>query len=662
MIIRNDTSNSIKRMDQADNRRRVMVDSRQYLKNAFTVFFFISIIFSFELKAYQKEEHQVKAAELYKAYQQAENESSKLELLSAMLMEIHYSDSAQTYYQEAISLAKKIDNNELLAQNINRLGVYYRNMNLQEEALKMYEEALEVSLQSGESIQIGHSLNNIGQMYFYRDYFDESLEYYLQAEQKFLEVNDLNGLGYNYTGMSLVLSELGRYREALEKIDKAIEIREGLGQNRQVIVSRFNKADILMALGNYVDAEKDIQMLYEYGKTYDKVRAIHALEKLVELNVKKGDINQAISYAQIAEEFHKEKPNSESMIEIYQLMNQVYFNRGDTLMSAKFQNLHQAERSIIKAEKTKIYLAGLTIKNQKNEIEFLNRQQTLIQQNERFNAYLLVGLFIGILMISIVYFVVYRSLKKEKTSLRLLSEQKAKIEQQADELARLNQVKDKIFSILAHDLKGPLNSLSGLVKLIQEDDLTKEEFSSYIPIIAQNLGNNNILLENILAWSRSQMQGLEVHNSKLRLNDLIQKNIEFLYHSGYYKGQIMINEVDENLTAMADRNMIDIVVRNLLTNALKFTKQNDQIIVSAFEKEGKITIKVTDEGVGIMRKNLARLFGTEFFTTPGTHQEKGTGIGLILTKELVQINKGDIWVESEFGAGSTFYFSVPKAD
>ncbi|SNS45433.1 Signal transduction histidine kinase [Belliella buryatensis] len=623
------------------------------------IFSFVTVIHGYPL---QIEEHRIKAAHLFKAYQEAENEESKLELLSALVMEIHYSDSAQTYYQEAIALAKKIGHKELLAQNINRLGVYYRNMNLQEEALKMYEEALEVSLESGESIQIGHSLNNIGQMYFYRDYFDEALDYYSQAEQKFLEVNDLNGLGYNYTGVSLVLSELGRYREALEKIDKAIEIRESLNQNRQVIVSRFNKADILMSLGNYAEAEQDIQKLYDYGLEYDKVRAINALEKLVELNIKKGDINQAIRYAQLAENLNQEKPNSESMIEIYQMMNQVYYNRGDTLMSTKYQNLLQAERNNLKAEKTKIYLAGLTIKNQKNEIEFLNRQQTLIQQNERFKAYLLVGLFIGILMISIAYFVVYRSLKKEKNSLKLLSDQKAKIEQQAEELARLNQVKDKIFSILAHDLKGPLNSLSGLVKLIQEDDLTKEEFTSYIPIIAQNLGNNNILLENLLAWSRSQMQGLEVHSTLLRLNDLIQKNIEFLYHSGYYKGQIMINEVDESMIAIGDKNMIEIVVRNLLTNALKFTKQNDQIIVSAFVKHGKITIKVSDEGVGIMRKNLARLFGTEFFTTPGTHQEKGTGIGLILTKELIQINKGKIWVESEYGAGSTFYFTIPKAD
>ncbi len=268
----------------------------------------------------------------------------------------------------------------------------------------------------------------------------------------------------------------------------------------------------------------------------------------------------------------------------------------------------------------------------------------------------------ALIVISIAFFVVYRSLKREKVNLSQLSEQKVKIEQQAGELKRLNKVKDKIFSILAHDLKGPLNSLSGLVKLIQEDELTKEEFTSYIPLIAENLGNNNILLENILAWSRTQMNGLEVNHAKLNLQDLVQKNIEFLYHSGYYKGQIMINEVEENMIAIGDKNMIDIVVRNLLTNALKFTKQNDQIIVDAFEKNGKITIKVRDEGVGIMRKHLAKLFGTEFFTTPGTHQEKGTGIGLILTKELIQINRGSIWVESEYGAGSTFYFDIPKAD
>lgn len=609
----------------------------------------------------QQELHKHKADSLYKSYNKAKTDSSRLYILSELVQEVHYSDSAVKYYQEAIELAKLLKNKKLEAQNINRFGVYYRNMNLHEEAIQLYEKALELSLESGDQTQIGHSLNNIGQMYFYKEYFDEALSYYEQARKYFEEVNDLNGLGYNFTGMSLVLGELGRYKEAIDLIDEAIKIREELKETRQVMVSKFNRANLLMDLEIYDEAEKDIWNLYEYGLVNDNVRAINALAKLVELKMKTGNREEAIKYAELAQKLHEEKPFSQSMIEIYQMMNQIYFNLGDLEMSRKYQDLLQIERNNIKSEKTKVHLAGLTIKKQKDQIDFLNREKALVDQNEKFKLYLTLGLIISLLTISIAYVLVFRALKREKVNLLQLSESKKEIELNKEELQRLNHVKDKIFSILAHDLKGPLNSLSGLVNLIQEDSLTKEEFESYIPIIAENLRSNNILLENILVWSRSQMNGLEVISSDVDVQGIVQKNIEHLYHSGYYKGQVMINDIPELTHCRADKNMLEIIVRNILSNALKFTKNNDQIVISSYKKGNNLVIKISDEGVGILRKNLEKLFGNEFFSTPGTHQERGTGIGLILTKELLQINKGNIWVESEYGAGSTFYFEIPLA-
>ncbi|MDX5479423.1 MAG: HAMP domain-containing histidine kinase, partial [Cyclobacteriaceae bacterium] len=213
----------------------------------------------------------------------------------------------------------------------------------------------------------------------------------------------------------------------------------------------------------------------------------------------------------------------------------------------------------------------------------------------------------------------------------------------------------------AHDLKSPLNSLTGLIKLIKDDNLTKEEFSEYIPIISQNLGYNKILLENLLIWSRSQLKGLELNEKVFDLRELIQCNIDMLYHSGYYKGQVLINEIQGDTMAYADKAMIEMVIRNLLTNSLKFTKENHRISVSASNKGDKLLIKVSDQGVGIKKENLDKIFANEFFTTPGTHLETGTGIGLFLAKELVEFNKGSIWVESEFGLGTDFYFEIPKA-
>lgn len=628
----------------------------------FILFFCFSFIISIsESFSNHQEIHKDKADSLYKLYNQSTTDSNRLEILSEFIQEIHYSDSVLKYYQEAIKLSKTQNNKTLEAQNINRLGVYYRNINLQEEALQLYEKAYEISLKSGDKKQIGHSLNNIGQMYYYREYYDEALSYYEQARKYFEEVNDRNGLGYNFTGTSLILSKLGRYKEAIDLIDEAIKIREDLKEIRQLIVSKFNRADILLDLGIYDEAEKDIWKLYEYGIANDHVRAINALSKLIELKIKTGKREEAIEYAKIAHEIHEERPFSQSMIEIYQMINQVYFNLGDLEMSKMYQDLLQKERNIFKSEKTKIYLAGLTIKKQKEQIDFLNRENELIDQNKKLKLFFTLGLIFLLITISIAYIIVFRALRREKSNILLLSESKKEIELNKEELQRLNLVKDKIFSILAHDLRGMLNSLSGLIELIQDKSLTKEEFETYIPFVSENLGNNNILLENILIWAKSQMKGLQVKSTQIDVKWVVQRNIDHLNHSKYNKGQIIINQISEHTMAMADQNMLEIIIRNLLSNALKFTEKNNKIVISSSQKDTSLVIKISDEGIGMTQKNIERLFGTEFFSTLGTQQERGTGIGLVLTKELIQINNGSIWVESELGVGSSFYFEIPTA-
>lgn len=634
--------------------------SKITLKVKFLLLLFVILAFRNESVISQSYDVGQEAENILVQYQNAKNDKLKLDLISKLVRVIHYSDSAQKYYPEAIRLARLVGDAELEAQNLNRLGVYYRNMNLQEDALKLYEEALSISRAADIPVQIGHSLNNIGQIFFYQDQFEESLTYYKEGELKFLEIEDKEGVAYNYNGMSLVLAAIGDLENALITINKAIKIREELGNERQLTVSKFNRADILMSKGDYTNAEPDIMNLYDYGIANDKLRAINALEKLVELKFKTYRFSNAIDFAKEAMVLHEEKPYSESMIEIYQMLYQYYYDRGNTSESKKYLDLLEKERSFLSEVKTKNYLAGLTIKKQKDEIASLHREKELMEINDRFKLYLSFVLFLLAFAMFIVFSIYYRYYHKEKRNLIQLKEKQKQIEAQTVELDRLNIIKDKIFSILAHDLKAPLDSLWGMVKLIDEENLSQREFEEYLPIISQNLGNNSMLLENLLIWSRSQMKGMNVQLSRLNLHKLVEENIRFLLSSGYYKGQIIENYIEERIEVEADKNMIDIVFRNLLTNALKFTREGDQIIVDTKESDNVYTVCVSDQGTGISEDGLKKLFGKDFHSTNGTHQEKGTGLGLILTKELVQKNKGEIWVESTLGSGSTFCFTLPK--
>jgi signal transduction histidine kinase len=457
-----------------------------------------------------------------------------------------------------------------------------------------------------------------------------------------------------------VLAAVGLYDQALKTINKAIKIREESGNERQLTVSKFNRADILMSMGDFINAEPDIMNLYDYGMANDKIRAINALEKLVELKMKTAKASQAIAYAKEAMLLHEEKPFSESMIEIYQMMYQYYFEKGNITESKKFFELLEKEKEILNTERTKNYLAALTIKKQKDEIASLYREKELMEINNRFKLYLSFVLLLLVFTMFVVFAFYYRYYQKEKKNLSQLIEKQTQIEAQAIELDRLNIVKDKIFSILAHDLKAPLDSLWGMVKLIDEENLSQEEFEEYLPLISQNLGNNSMLLENLLIWSRSQMKGMNVQLSRLNLHKLVGENIRFLLSSGYFKGQLIANYIPKDIEVEVDKNMIDIVFRNLLTNSLKFTREGEQIVVDLIESENVLTVSVSDQGTGISEEGLKKLFGNEFHSTNGTHQEKGTGLGLILTKEMVQKNKGRIWAESTLGQGSTFCFTLPK--
>jgi two-component system, sensor histidine kinase and response regulator len=604
--------------------------------------------------------HQEEADSLYRALTLADTPTKRLEILSKLVREVHYSDSAQPYYLEAIELARSLKNTQLLAQHLVRLGVYYRNNNLQDEALALYEEALEISQQANNPSEIGHALNSIGQIFYYKKLFEESLNYYEEAGEYFKKAEDMEGLGYNLTGKSLVLGELGKYLQAIETIDAAIAIRSSTGNERQLIVSRFNKAQLLLDMGAYESAEKDILTLYEYGLKNDKLRAIQALEKLVEIGFKNEYFPKVQEYTDIALQLHAEKPNRESIIPLLEMAIKTAELQNNEDRKAYLSAILEAEQRLFDSQTTKEYLAKMTIQRQKREIEALNRENELILKTERFEKYIFL-LFIALtIILSFVVISYKRYLNYQRDLNQRLKVQKIKMEIQAQELAKTNQVKDKILSILSHDLRGPLHSLEGMLDLVNSQSLTQEEFEKYIPELSVNLGNNILLLENLLLWSKNQMQGMQTKKTSFDFALMVDKNFEIIQLSSNFKNQNLQNLVANDTYILADRNMVEIVLRNLLNNAVKFTLPGDTVSVNVEEHGTHYQISVADTGVGMSHEVKNKLFKNDFYTTLGTNREGGTGLGLMISKELVEYNKGKIWVESEPSMGSKFIFTIPK--
>ncbi len=262
-----------------------------------------------------------------------------------------------------------------------------------------------------------------------------------------------------------------------------------------------------------------------------------------------------------------------------------------------------------------------------------------------------------------------RSYDQEKTIIRQNIELKElnatlekKVELRTRELKELNATKDKFFSIIAHDLKNPFNTLLGFSELLitNINEYDKNRIGEFINIIFQTSKNAYMLLENLLEWSRSQTGRLEMTPLDIEIAPLVDDNIDLIYNNASNKKLELNNRVDKKVKAYADSNMINTIIRNLLSNAIKYTATGGKIEITSKTEHNYVEVTVSDTGVGIKEENIGKLFRIdENFSTKGTNDETGTGLGLILCKEFVKKNGGDIWVISTPGKGSNFTFKLP---
>jgi len=232
--------------------------------------------------------------------------------------------------------------------------------------------------------------------------------------------------------------------------------------------------------------------------------------------------------------------------------------------------------------------------------------------------------------------------------------------EQAKELEKLNQLKDRIFSIIAHDLRGPLVNLSEVLKMIDNDQITNEEFKSISPTLSKDIIYTTDLLENILHWSRSQLKGFGIKQEFFNLRNLIINEINYHLPGATLKKIKIIHDVFPGEMVYADILMVQIVMRNIINNAIKFCYEDCEILITAaYQKNGMMLVCIRDNGIGIAKNILDKLFKDENITTRGTSNEKGTGLGLMVCKDFMNRNGGNITVETEEGKGSKLCITIP---
>ena len=269
------------------------------------------------------------------------------------------------------------------------------------------------------------------------------------------------------------------------------------------------------------------------------------------------------------------------------------------------------------------------------------------------------SLLVLLVILSVILISIYFKRKKNIKYTRKLEEINRAFLKQTEHLEKSNNVKDKLFSIVSHDLKDSLSSINGFIDLLKEGALSEDEFNDLIPELSKNASNATSLLFNLLNWSKSQMQSLKPKPILFNIEDVFSEKTKLIEQRLKTKHVSITNNITKDFI-YADKNMFGITIQNLLANALKYSKKNEQITISNYTKNNNCIISISDTGIGISKKNMAKLFITNSFITVGTNNEKGVGLGLSICKELIELNNGEIWAESTKNVGSTFYIKLPK--
>lgn len=238
--------------------------------------------------------------------------------------------------------------------------------------------------------------------------------------------------------------------------------------------------------------------------------------------------------------------------------------------------------------------------------------------------------------------------------------QTREIRKQKEQLEADSEVKSKFLSIISHDLRGPLSNLDAILSMYREEMLTREELISLSHKIDDRVQTMVRLLDNLVIWARNQTHGIKPEAQAVSVSDTVREICKLYQAQAQGKGVVLQEKIGTHVIAQADPNMLELVIRNLVSNAIKFTQKGDRITIMAYQQDIEVYVQVTDTGLGMPQHVADQLFGSDIsISTMGTAKEKGTGLGLLLCKEFIEMNGGQITVSSVEGTGSSFTFRLP---
>ncbi|MEO5790095.1 MAG: tetratricopeptide repeat-containing sensor histidine kinase [Gelidibacter sp.] len=522
---------------------------------------------------------------------------------------------------------------------------------------------------------LGAAYNNLAEAYFQTHQIDKALEFNMKALNIRQRLKDSTGIKMSTKNIARLYSERKEHRKAIEYYEAVLAMLnpETDQKLRGEVLPRIGEE--YLKFNDYDKASEYLMEGLKYNrKTNNNDGILRALNSIGHLNLEKKNTRLAESQIYEAHELAKNTENTEELLKNYKLLMTLDSTKGKFQNAYKWQREYFTLKHLIDRENqpklptnTDSIEEIIEKKSEADTVVITPHNATVGQNDQVKNLKLLsYGLIIAFLTALTILLLIYL---KRKSSIQYTQELETKntqiqlqhdaIMEQKRDLEEINNIKDRLFSIVSHDLKDSISSIKGFLDLLNEENISKEEFNELIPELSENANNASLLLFNLLNWSKSQMQNLEPNPELLNIQEIFHDKINLVEPKIEQKRLVVIDETQREFV-YADKSMVEIIIQNLITNAVKFSRVGDIITISNKEHHGKSLICVEDTGVGISKENLKKLFKNNNFTTIGTQNEKGTGLGLTICKELVELNHGRIWVESIVNVGTKFYIELPK--
>lgn len=573
-------------------------------------------------------------------------------------------------YNRSLGLFRVLNDSLGIAKVNNSLGLIEIRRGNYSAGLRYSLSAIDIFERKNLLDQLSLAYNNLAEAYFNTNQNEEALDYNFKALRVREILKDNDGIKGSTNNIAKLYALRKEHRKAIEYYEKLLTYLTNSDSDKII------EGEVLPSIGEqylqFRDYTKAASYLLEGLKlnrgSNNKKGILKTLNNLADLNLQQNKVRLAEYQLDEAYKLTDEVIDDELLLKHLKLRVQLDSTKGN------YKNAFNWQREYFDL-KTKIDQSNLVPIEFDDPYEF-NEQPTIQIENNAANInnktlkqykYLAYGLgallFISILVLISLY-LKRRVLNINTEALEATNKQynleNASLLEQTRHLEEMNQVKDRLFSIVSHDLKDSITGVKAFLDLLKEDSISQEEFDELIPELSENADNAAALLMNLLNWSKSQMQNLEPKPEEFNIQDVFSEKMKLVEKKVNEKQIILLDESIKDFV-FADRSMVEIVIQNLLANAVKFSRVGDVITISNRERNGNVLICIEDTGVGISAENQEKLFKNGGFTTRGTGHEKGTGLGLSICKQLVELNHGEIWVESEPNLGSKFFVELPKA-